>query len=108
MLDNIEEVIPRKRLIPIQLEYDSIYNIWTISPQEVGYNKVKLKATPEMMYRALRKLRAKDSMTTPHRMKKRTYQQMIDGVRDKSHEVIYAWRSKVPLNRDEFEQLCRE
>ena len=97
----------KKRLIPVHIDYDYEENIWRMKP-EGEYSCMSFKASEDQVKKLLKRMRAKDSMTSPCSRKKRTYQMMIDGIKNDSYQTIYSWSSKVPKDLDTLKSLIKE
>lgn len=95
-----------KRLIPINVSYSEDDNLWTFHPE--NSTKMIFRTTPDKMKRLLRRMKAKDSVTTPNSKKGTTYQAMMDDVSSKGSSIIYAWKSHCPISQDVIEALMEE
>lgn len=104
----MEDTKPKKRLIPVRMNYNSKDNTWNFKPTEEGYSSYTFKASDDEVRKLLRKMRAKDSMTTPNSRKKRTYRMMIDKMKDSSYQTIYAWGKKIPKTIEDATRLMKE
>ncbi len=93
----------RKRLIPIKVSYDEDSNLWTFHPEHS--TEMIFRTTPEKMKRLLRRMKAKDSITSPHSRKGTTYLAMMDDITTKGTSTIYSWKSHCPISNDVLNAL---
>jgi hypothetical protein len=102
----MDDTNEKKRLYPVNMDYDAESNSWTMAVENGG--RFNFKATPDMVRRLLRRCKAKDSMTSPNSAKKKTYNDMIAGMQDKSFSKIYMWKSKLPVNIETVRELMKD
>lgn len=102
----MEQDTEHKRLIPVTMDYSDKDNIWTMNIENGG--KYNFKATQEQVYKLLRKCRAKDSMTLPASRKKRTYNDMIQAMKNKKYAKVYMWKSKLPMSLEDVKNLMKD
>jgi hypothetical protein len=104
-MDNEEEV-KSKRLIPVTMDYDEQFKTWSMRIE--NGNKYNFRASEDMVHKLLKKCRTKDSITLPASRKKRTYGEIIQGIKSKKNSKIYMWKSKVPLSIEDVRALMKD
>lgn len=98
----------RRRLIPIRISYNDSDYTWSIKPQEEGFSSFSFKANHSMMHRFLRRIRAKDNIRGANSHKEVRYNDMINGIINKSNDTIYTWRSRCPNDIQTIRRLMEK
>ncbi|MDA3854936.1 MAG: hypothetical protein PF569_01660 [Candidatus Woesearchaeota archaeon] len=93
-------------LIKVIVSVDST-NIWEFKPTDSGYNKFSLKASEQQIKTLLRKIKAKDDVTSPNSSRGITYQQMIDEIKSDRDNIIYVWSTMYPKSVNEAMGLIK-
>lgn len=104
--DVVEEDIVNHRLVPISVSYSDTDNVYTFKP-EGEYYSGSFKASNDDFRKLLYRMKAKDNITLPNSKKGMTYQSMIDNIKEKKCNKIFAWKSKLPKTEEELKGMMK-
>lgn len=92
----------------LKVKIETKNGVWKLTPVNPRSNEkqLKLELTDFDFKTLLRRIKAKDSDTSPRSSKNRTYQQMIDEAINNTDNIIWVWSTFYPVTKDVAMELA--